>query len=106
AQMGEHNASVGRVPRAVLGAAVGMTMALVAVLATSARVADPISEAFPTLAYELGHGKNVVNVALVDLRGWDTMGELSVLVLAATGVASLVFVTHRADRLSSMSALP
>jgi multicomponent Na+:H+ antiporter subunit A len=49
------------------------------------------------LAYELGHGKNVVNVALVDLRGWDTMGELSVLILAATGVASLVFVTHRSD---------
>ncbi|MDR6866987.1 multicomponent Na+:H+ antiporter subunit A [Microbacterium resistens] len=106
AQMGEHNASVGRLPRAVLGAAVGLTMALVAVLATSARVAEPISEAFPELAYQYGHGKNVVNVALVDLRGWDTMGELSVLVLAATGVASLVFVTHRADRLSSISALP
>lgn len=106
ARMGEHNASVGRIPRAILGAAVGLTMALVAVAATSARVAEPISEAFPKLAYELGHGKNVVNVALVDLRGWDTMGELSVLVLAATGVASLVFVTHRADRLSSLSALP
>ena len=33
----------------------------------------------------------------VDLRGWDTMGELSVLILAATGVASLVFVTNRSD---------
>ncbi|WP_424936769.1 MULTISPECIES: Na+/H+ antiporter subunit A [Bacteria] len=106
AQMGEHNASVGRLPRAVLGAAVGLTMALVAVLATSARVTEPISDAFPQIAYEFGYGKNVVNVALVDLRGWDTMGELSVLVLAATGVASLVFVTHRADRLSAISALP
>ncbi|GAA5145055.1 Na+/H+ antiporter subunit A [Microbacterium pseudoresistens] len=105
-RMGEHNASVGRLPRAVLAIAVGATMAFVAVLATGARVQTPISEAFPELAYKLGHGKNVVNVALVDLRGWDTMGELSVLVLAATGVASLVFVTHRADRLSSMSALP
>jgi len=32
------------------------------------------------------------------------MGELSVLVLAATGVASLVFVTHRADTLSTLTA--
>ncbi|MEZ5214261.1 MAG: hydrogen gas-evolving membrane-bound hydrogenase subunit E [Microbacterium sp.] len=40
--------------------------------------------------YDLGHGKNVVDVALVDLRGWDTMGELSVLILAATGVACRV----------------
>ncbi|GAA4489887.1 Na+/H+ antiporter subunit A [Microbacterium panaciterrae] len=106
ARMGEHNASVGRVPRAILAIAAGVMMALVAIVATGSRVAAPISEAFPKLAYELGHGKNVVNVALVDLRGWDTMGELSVLVLAATGVASLVFVSHRADRLSATKALP
>ncbi|MFT4259710.1 Na+/H+ antiporter subunit A [Microbacterium sp.] len=106
ARMGEHNASVGRVPRALLGIGVGVTMALVAIVATQSRVAAPISEAFPKLAYELGHGKNVVNVALVDLRGWDTMGELSVLVLAATGVASLVFVTHRADFLAATRTLP
>lgn len=99
-RLGEHNASVWPVARAVLGAAVGVTMALVAIVATGARVQEPISGAFPDLAYEIGHGRNVVNVALVDLRGWDTMGELSVLILAATGVASLVFVTHRADTLS------
>ena len=106
ARMGEHNASVGRVPRAILGIAVGVTMALIAIVATQSRVADPISIIFPDLAYDLGHGKNVVNVALVDLRGWDTMGELSVLVLAATGVASLVFVTHRADLLAATRTLP
>ncbi|WP_396655960.1 Na+/H+ antiporter subunit A [Microbacterium sp.] len=105
-RLGEHNASVAPVARAVLGAAVGLTMAIVVIIASGARVTRPISEGFPSLAYELGHGRNVVNVALVDLRGWDTMGELSVLILAATGVASLVFVTHRADLLSSTSALP
>lgn len=107
ARLGEHNASVWPVARAVLAAAVGATMAAVALVATSARSYEPISERFPELAYELGHGRNVVNVALVDLRGWDTMGELSVLILAATGVASLVFVTHRADTLSRfISPLP
>ncbi|WP_460775396.1 Na+/H+ antiporter subunit A [Microbacterium sp. GXF7504] len=103
ARMGDHNASVAPIARAVLAVGVGLTMALVAIVAAGARVTRPISEAFPDLAYELGHGKNVVNVALVDLRGWDTMGELSVLILAATGVASLVFVTHRADTLSDLT---
>ncbi|MFT4305917.1 MAG: Na+/H+ antiporter subunit A [Microbacterium sp.] len=103
-RLGEHNDSVAPLARAILGAGVGLTMALVAIVATGARVAEPISDAFPALAYELGHGRNVVNVALVDLRGWDTMGELSVLILAATGVASLVFVTHRADTLSDFTA--
>ena len=75
--------------------------------ALAARTAERISVPMPDLAYEIGHGKNVVNVALVDLRGWDTMGELSVLVLAATGVASLVFVTHRSDLISrAISSLP
>ncbi len=106
ARMGEHNASVRPLVRAGIGVAVGATMAAVAVVATAARQATPISESFPSLAYHLGHGRNVVNVALVDLRGWDTMGELSVLILAATGVASLVFVTHRTDALAATPALP
>ena len=107
ARMGEHNASVLPVARAVLAVTVGVTMAFIAIVATGARDVTPISTRFPELAYELGHGKNVVNVALVDLRGWDTMGELSVLILAATGVASLVFVTHRSDLLSrAISPLP
>src|SRR5690606_1505327 len=63
-RLGEHNASVGRVPRAILAIGVGVTMAFVVVLATSARFADPVSIAFPELAYDLGHGKNIVNVAL------------------------------------------
>jgi multicomponent Na+:H+ antiporter subunit A len=103
-RLGEHNASVAPVARAVLGIATGLTMAIIAIVATGARTAESVSKSWPTLAYELGHGKNVVNVALVDLRGWDTMGELSVLIVAATGVASLVFVTHRADTLSSLTA--
>lgn len=103
-RLGEHNASVAPVARAVLGIATGLTMAIIAIVATGARTAESVSKSWPTLAYELGHGKNVVNVALVDLRGWDTMGELSVLIVAATGVSSLVFVTHRADMLSSLTA--
>lgn len=107
ARLGDHNASVLPIVRAVIGVAVGATMAAVALIATGARVADPVSGPFPDLAYEIGHGKNVVNVTLVDIRGWDTMGELSVLILAATGVASLVFVTNRSDTLSrAVQALP
>lgn len=106
ARLGEHNASVSRIPRAILGGVVGVTMALVAIVATQARIHEPISVAFPDLAYDIGHGMNIVNVTLVDIRGWDTMGELAVLVLAATGVASLVFISHRTDYLSAARNLP
>jgi multicomponent Na+:H+ antiporter subunit A len=107
ARLGHHNASVAPITRAVIAGAVGLTMIAVAIVATGARIAEPVSTVWPELAYEIGHGRNVVNVALVDIRGWDTMGELAVLILAATGVASLVFVTDRTDSLSSgTQALP
>ncbi|HQS01622.1 MAG: monovalent cation/H+ antiporter subunit A [Halothiobacillus sp. 24-54-40] len=38
----------------------------------------------------LGGGHNVVNVILVDFRGYDTFGEISVLALAALGIYALL----------------
>ena len=83
--------------RLVIGASVGIVLGLIAMIALGARVAEPISDFFPALAAAGGHGINTVNVTLVDIRGWDTMGELSVILAAATGVASLVFLNTRAD---------
>jgi len=85
--------------RIILAVGVGATMALVAILALGSRIADPVSLDLAGMAYEGGHGKNVVNVTLVDIRGWDTMGELSVIIVAATGVASLIFLDRRIDDL-------
>ncbi len=79
--------------RRAIGVIVGTTVAALAVGAAAARQARSISEEFPHLAVEEGHGRNVVNVTLVDIRAWDTLGEMAVLVAAATGVASLIF--HR-----------
>ncbi|MFA5607793.1 MAG: Na+/H+ antiporter subunit A [Leucobacter sp.] len=83
--------------RALIGIGVGMVFGALAVVSLGSRIADPISLQLPELAYAGGHGSNVVNVMLVDIRGWDTMGELSVILAAATGVASLVFLNTRAD---------
>ncbi|GGM34264.1 putative cation antiporter NADH dehydrogenase subunit [Micromonospora sonchi] len=81
--------------RRAIGVTVGATVAGLAVAATTGRREPSISEQFPQLAVEQGHGRNVVNVTLVDIRAWDTLGELTVLVAAATGVASLIFLGSR-----------
>src|SRR3984893_1624396 len=83
-----------RLPRAALGLAVGATVTALAAFAMAARTGTPIGELLPDAAYYRGHGANTVNVLLVDIRAWDTLGEISVLLVAATGVASLVF-RHR-----------
>lgn len=89
--------------RVVIGASVGLVIGVLTLVTIGSRTADPISLLLPELAYSGGHGSNVVNVMLVDIRGWDTLGELSVILAAATGVASLVFLSTRVDTLPKMS---
>ena len=81
--------------RALIAAGVGLAAGLAAIAAANARSQQSISDRFFDLAYELGYGKNIVNVTLVDIRAWDTVGEISVLLAAATGVASLIFIRTR-----------
>jgi multicomponent Na+:H+ antiporter subunit A len=99
ARLGARNGQGNRVIRATIAIAFALVMGAAAIVALGARSSLPISLQWPDLAYEQGHGRNVVNVALVDLRGWDTMGELSVIIVAATGVASLIFISGRTDNL-------
>ncbi|NLU83139.1 Na+/H+ antiporter subunit A [Rhodococcus sp. HNM0569] len=95
-----------KIPRAILAVAVGLTVTVVGAFAMNARTATPISELLPDAAYHLGDGKNVVNVLLVDIRAWDTLGEISVLLVAATGVASLVFRNRRFGSAPRVSDAP
>jgi multicomponent Na+:H+ antiporter subunit A len=83
-----------RMPRALLALAVGAAVTTLAAFAMAARSGRPLADLIPDAAYERGHGANAVNVLLVDIRAWDTMGEVCVLLVAATGVASMVF-RHR-----------
>ncbi|TCK65642.1 Na+/H+ antiporter subunit A [Curtobacterium sp. PhB136] len=99
------NPSRFRLLRALFAALAGVTLAIVVIVAASARTAEPIWPDIPALTSSFGHGLNVVNVALVDLRGWDTLGELTVVVAAATGVASLIFVNSREDTLPRLRDL-
>lgn len=49
-----------------------------------------ISDFYTENALSLAYGKNVVNVILVDFRALDTLGEITVLAIAAIGVMALL----------------
>jgi multicomponent Na+:H+ antiporter subunit A len=93
-----------RAVRGVIAVAVGGLMAAVGAVALATRTATPVSAAYPKEAYDFGGGKNIVNVTLVDIRAWDTLGEISLLVVAATGVASLVFLRRRTGGVDRLEA--
>ncbi len=84
--------------RMAIGVGVGLVVMLLVTAAPLARVHPSIAVDFPDQALTWGGGHNVVNVTLVDIRAWDTVGEISVLLVAATGVASLVFLRQRSAR--------
>jgi multicomponent Na+:H+ antiporter subunit A len=75
---------------AVIAAATGTVIAALVLFigtsGTTSRLAGYFTDAAPRLA----HGQNVVNVILVDFRGFDTMGEITVLVTVAVGVRALL----------------
>ena len=81
--------------RAFVGIMFGVTMVLVGLYAAAARSTEPLQLRLGDAAYTFAHGSNTVNVLLVDIRAWDTLGEVSVLIAAGTGVASLVFRNRR-----------
>lgn len=85
-----HESSAGRKLRdafIALGGGAGMAW-LAWVMLT--RDHDSIAWYFLNQSAIAGGGTNVVNVILVDFRGYDTMGEITVLGIAAIGVLALM----------------
>ncbi len=75
---------------ALIAALAGAGVASLAYAAMMHPVADSISRFFLEHAYTQGGGRNVVNVILVDFRGFDTLGEISVLAIVALSVFALL----------------
>lgn len=73
-----------------LSAGVGMTLVTLALLT---RPFTSISDFFLENSKPGGGGTNVVNVILVDFRGFDTLGEITVLAIAALGIYAMMKYT-------------
>lgn len=79
-----------RAASAVVAATFGALMATLTVVFTTNRPFASISPYFLETSLPLGGGRNVVNVILVDFRGLDTLGEITVLTIAALALVALM----------------
>lgn len=75
---------------ALIAIAVGAMMTIVALSAHSQKIIPSISEYYKETVYTLGGGGNIVNVILVDYRGFDTLFEITVLGIAAIGIITMI----------------
>jgi len=67
---------------------VGVTMVMYTILQTP--LDTRLSDLFALTSVPLAHGSNIVNVILVDYRGVDTLGEISVVLAAGIAIIALI----------------
>jgi multicomponent K+:H+ antiporter subunit A len=73
-----------------IAAVCGLGMTMIAYRVMTLPVPNAISNYFLEHAYTQGGGRNVVNVILVDFRGFDTLGEITVLAVVGLTVFALL----------------
>jgi multisubunit Na+/H+ antiporter MnhB subunit len=74
----------------LIAASVGLFVFAGGLLTGGTRSGRPVSDIYLEASVPEAGGANVVNVILVDFRGFDTLGEITVLATAALGAAALV----------------
>lgn len=79
----------------LLATSFGVVMTLLALSVGSLRRDDSITRFLAAESVPGGHGRNVVNVILVDFRALDTLGEITVLGVAAVGAFALLKLRPR-----------
>ena len=80
-----------------VGAGFGLVLLSVVAVPFDAR----LSEFFAEFSRSIAHGRNIVNVIIVDFRGTDTMGELAVVLIAGLAILGLVRLQARATAAST-----
>jgi multicomponent Na+:H+ antiporter subunit A len=77
---------------AIVAIAAGSLVTTLVLFIASSGTTSRLSTYFADAAPRLAHGNNIVNVILVDFRGFDTLGETTVLVTVAIGVRALLLI--------------
>ncbi|MFB6129105.1 MAG: hydrogen gas-evolving membrane-bound hydrogenase subunit E [Halorhabdus sp.] len=91
----------------VVSGIVGVTVFLTVLVSTAATPSQPIYTYFierggvpaehGQILLDWGGGSNIVNVILVDFRAFDTMGEISVIAMAALSIITMIAMRQRGE---------
>ena len=87
-----------RIGRLLISGTVAAVVFVFALIAGGYDLPASVSDQMVDRAVPDGHGRNVVNVTLVDFRGFDTLGEITVLVAASIGAVALARAGRRTRR--------
>jgi len=88
--LGELSPRLVRARDGVIAISIGIVITGLLLSVATTETAPRLREYFAEFGPTLGHGRNIVNVILVDFRAFDTLGEITVLATAAIGVRGLL----------------
>ncbi len=82
---------------------IGMSVTALLINITAQPLDSTLADFFAENSVPGGHGRNIVNVILVDFRAFDTLGEVIVVVMAGIAAVSLLKTHyHKRNRIHSL----
>lgn len=90
---------------AVISIGLGLVITAMILIANAVPPQDRLGEAILAQTVDEAEGSNAVNTILVDFRGFDTLGEIAVLVIAVLGSIGLFFRYKRSERERAQRAM-
>jgi multicomponent Na+:H+ antiporter subunit A len=90
---------VGRARNIVIAVSAGLMVTLTLFAALTIPFDPFMVDYFSENSYVVAHGRNIVNVILVDFRALDTLGEITVLAVAGVGIFALIKL-HKAVKVA------
>jgi multicomponent Na+:H+ antiporter subunit A len=85
-----YSGKVARLRDAIIAVVSGSFVTALLLTSGSGDTLSHVSAFYTDNSLPLAYGSNIVNVILVDFRALDTLGEITVIVIAAIGVVSLL----------------
>ena len=90
-KLGKNKEGIGfKLGNLLISIGVGAIVTVIALSAHSNKMFESISQYYVENTYKEAAGENMVNVILVDFRGFDTLFELAVLGIAALGIFAMI----------------
>ncbi|MEJ8473910.1 putative monovalent cation/H+ antiporter subunit A [Roseibium algae] len=93
----DHRSPASAIVTGAIAAGVGVGIALTLMAITQQPFDSRLSDFFTAYSRTIAHGRNIVNVIIVDFRGFDTLGEIAVVVLTGLCVLALIRIKTKPD---------
>jgi multicomponent Na+:H+ antiporter subunit A len=90
-----HLPPTGKIWNALLAVSIGALMTVLVLAVNQTDLQRSLTDFFEANSYIAAHGRNIVNVILVDFRSFDTLGEITVVALA--GLAGYALIQKQKD---------